>query len=60
MTKKHEQSEEAFVSKVVAGEVVAVYCVMESPEMWAFGYSDEMEEVNAAGMASLPLCYLAG
>ena len=52
--------EKVSVSKVVAGELVWVYGVMESPEMWAFGYSDEMEEVNAAGMAPLPLCYLAG
>ncbi len=39
--------------KVVAVELVSVDGVMESPEEWAFSYSnDEMEEVNAAGMAA--------
>ena len=39
--------------KVVAVEMVSVDGVMESPEEWAFSYSnDEMEEVNAAGMAA--------
>ncbi|HSL00690.1 MAG TPA: dihydrofolate reductase family protein, partial [Rubrobacteraceae bacterium] len=39
--------------KVVAVELVSVDGVMESPEQWAFSYSsDEMEEANAAGMAS--------
>ena len=39
--------------KVVAVELVSVDGVMESPEEWAFSYSNnEMEEVNAAGMAA--------
>ena len=39
--------------KVVAVELVSVDGVMGSPEEWAFSYSnDEMEEVNAAGMAA--------
>ena len=38
--------------KVVAWELVALDGVMESPQEWAFSYSnDEMEEANAAGMA---------
>jgi dihydrofolate reductase len=41
------------VRKVVAVELVSVDGVMGSPEEWAFSYSnDEMEEVNAAGMAA--------
>jgi dihydrofolate reductase len=41
------------VRKVVAVELVSVDGVMESPERWAFAYSnDEMEETNAAGMAT--------
>jgi dihydrofolate reductase len=39
--------------KLVAWELVSLDGVMESPEEWAFSYSnDEMEEANAAGMAS--------
>src|SRR3712207_3210319 len=39
--------------KLVAVELVSVDGVMGSPEEWAFSYSnDEMEEVNAAGMAA--------
>ena len=39
--------------KVVAVELVSVDGVMESPERWAFTYSnDEMEEANASGMAA--------
>ena len=39
--------------KVVAVELVALDGVMESPEEWAFSYSnDEMEEANASGMAA--------
>ncbi len=39
--------------KVVALELVSVDGVMESPEEWAFSYSnDEMEEANASGMAT--------
>jgi dihydrofolate reductase len=39
--------------KLVAVELVSLDGVMESPEEWAFPYSnDEMEEANAAGMAA--------
>ena len=39
--------------KVNAVELVSLDGVMESPEKWAFAYSnDEIEEVNAAGMAA--------
>jgi dihydrofolate reductase len=39
--------------KLVAVELVSVDGVMESPEEWAFSYSnDEMEQANAAGMAA--------
>jgi dihydrofolate reductase len=39
--------------KVVAVELVSLDGVMESPEEWAFYYSnDEMEEANASGMAA--------
>ena len=39
--------------KVVAAELVSVDGIMESPERWAFAYSnDEMEEANASGMAA--------
>ncbi len=39
--------------KVVAVEMVSVDGVMEKPEEWAFPYSnEEMEEVNASGMAA--------
>ena len=39
--------------KVIAVELVSVDGVMESPEEWAFSYSDdEMEEANASGMAA--------
>ena len=39
--------------KLVAVELVSVDGVMESPEEWAFAYSnDEMEEANSAGMAA--------
>ncbi len=38
--------------KVVAWELVALDGVMESPEEWAFSYSnDEMAEANASRMA---------
>jgi dihydrofolate reductase len=41
------------VRKVVAVEMVSLDGVMEAPERWAFSYSnDEIEEANAAGMAS--------
>jgi dihydrofolate reductase len=39
--------------KVVAVELVSLDGVMESPEEWAFSYSnEEMEEANASGMAA--------
>jgi dihydrofolate reductase len=39
--------------KVVAMELVSLDGVMESPEEWAFSYSNaEMEEANASGMAA--------
>ena len=39
--------------RVVAVELLSVDGVMESPEEWAFSYSnEEMEEANAAGMAA--------
>jgi dihydrofolate reductase len=39
--------------KVVAVELVSLDGVIESPEGWAFSYSNvEMEEVNASGMAA--------
>jgi dihydrofolate reductase len=39
--------------KLVAVELVSLDGVMETPEEWAFAYSnDEMEEANAAGMAA--------
>jgi dihydrofolate reductase len=41
------------VRKVIAVELMSVDGVMESPEKWAFSYSnDEMEQANAAGMAA--------
>src|ERR687890_2922547 len=45
------ESEEAPMRKVVASEIMSLDGVMESPEEWAFSYSnDEMEEANASGM----------
>ncbi len=39
--------------KVVASELVSLDGVMESPNEWAFSYSnDEMEQANASGMAA--------
>jgi dihydrofolate reductase len=39
--------------KVVAWELVSLDGVMQSPQEWAFSYSnDEMEEANEAGMAA--------
>jgi hypothetical protein len=43
-----DQTKEVPVRKAVALELVSVYGVMESPEEWAFAYSnEEMEEANA-------------
>jgi dihydrofolate reductase len=48
-----DQTEEVPMRKVIASELVSVDGVIESPERWAFPYSnDEMEEANAAGMAA--------
>ena len=48
-----DQTEEVFMRKVIAVEFLSLDGVMESPEEWAFSYSnDEMEEANAAGMAA--------
>jgi dihydrofolate reductase len=48
-----DQTKEVFVRKVVVVEFLSLDGVMESPEEWAFSYSnDEMEEANAAGMAA--------
>ena len=47
--------------KVVAVELVSVDGVMESPEEWAFSYSnDEMEEANASRMAASEALLLGG
>jgi dihydrofolate reductase len=47
------RTKEVSVRKVVAVELVSVDGVIESPEEWAFSYSDdEMEEANALGMAA--------
>jgi dihydrofolate reductase len=47
------RAEEISMRKVVAVEFVSLDGVMESPEEWAFSYSnDEMEEANASGMAA--------
>jgi dihydrofolate reductase len=47
------RTKEVAMRKVVAVELVSVDGVMESPEEWAFSYSnDEMNEANASGMAS--------
>src|SRR5918998_1579854 len=47
------RTKEASVRRVVAVELVSVDGVMETPEEWAFPYSDEeMERANAAGMAA--------
>jgi hypothetical protein len=46
------RTEEPSKRKAVAVELVSLDGVMESPEEWAFSYSnDETEEANAAGMA---------
>ncbi|MEJ7816448.1 MAG: dihydrofolate reductase family protein [Rubrobacter sp.] len=46
-------TKEVAMRKVIAVEFVSLDGVMESPEEWAFSYSnDEMEEANASGMAA--------
>src|SRR3712207_6169473 len=48
-----DRTEEDPLRRVVALELVSVDGVIESPEEWAFAYSnDEMEEANSAGMAA--------
>ncbi len=45
------ESEEALMRRVGAWELVSLDGVMESPEEWAFSYSnEEMEEANASGI----------
>jgi dihydrofolate reductase len=47
------RTKEVPLRKVVAVELLSVDGVMESPETWAFPYSDEeMEEANASGMSA--------
>jgi dihydrofolate reductase len=47
------QTKEVALRKVIAVEFVSLDGVMESPEDWAFSYSnEEMEEANASGMAA--------
>jgi len=48
-----DRTKEASVRKVVAVELVSLDGVMETPEEWAFAYSnDEMEQANVSGMAA--------
>jgi dihydrofolate reductase len=48
-----DRTKEVSARKIVAWELVSVDGVMESPEEWAFSYSnDEMEEASASGMAA--------
>ena len=48
-----DQTKEIFMRKVIVVELLSLDGVMESPEEWAFSYSnDEMEEANASGMAA--------
>jgi hypothetical protein len=48
-----DRTKEVPVGNVVAVELVSVDGVMESPEEWAFSYSNEkMEEANAAGLSA--------
>jgi len=47
------RTKEVFVRRVIATELVSVDGIMESPEEWAFPYTnDEMEQANATGMAA--------
>jgi dihydrofolate reductase len=46
------RTKEFSMRKIVASELVSLDGVMESPEEWAFSYSnDEIAEANASGMA---------
>jgi dihydrofolate reductase len=48
-----DQTREVPVRKVIVVELLSLDGVMESPEEWAFSYSNaEMEEMNASGMAA--------
>ncbi len=48
-----DQTREVPVRKVIVVELLSLDGVMESPEEWAFSYSNaEMEEANASGMAA--------
>ena len=48
-----DRTKEVSARKIVAWELVSVDGVMESPEEWAFSYSnDEMDEASASGMAA--------
>jgi len=48
-----ESNEGGVVRKLIALELVSVDGVMETPEEWAFSYSnEEMNEANASGMAA--------
>jgi dihydrofolate reductase len=52
-TGRLQPAKEVALRKLVAVELVSLDGMMESPEEWAFSYSnDEMEEANAAGMAA--------
>jgi dihydrofolate reductase len=52
-SEQRDRTKEVPMRRVVAVELVSVDGVMESPEEWAFSYSnDEMEQANAAGMAA--------
>jgi len=51
--RKERRTKEVSMRKVVASELVSLDGVMESPEEWAFSYSNaEMAEANEAGMAA--------
>ncbi len=50
---EQDQTKEVFMRKVIVVEFLSLDGVMESPEEWAFSYSnDEMEEANASGMTA--------
>jgi dihydrofolate reductase len=52
-SERWDRTKEVTVRKLVALELVSLDGVFESPEEWAFSYSnEEMEEENAAGMAA--------
>jgi hypothetical protein len=56
-----DRTKEVSVRRIVAWELVSVDGVMESPEEWAFSYSnDEMEEASASGWLRRTGCCLGG